>query len=444
MIRQRGPSEVRGQVDRKDGMPRSMKGPVVIVGGGFGGLAAARALHNVPVDIVLIDRVNHHLFQPLLYQVATAALSPADIAWPLRTLFRSQANVRVILDDVVQVDRPARCVHLLHGEAISYGALILAPGSRHSYFGHPEWEADAPGLKTLPDALELRERMLMAFEKAERATDPSEVRKQLTFVIVGGGPTGVELAGALAEIGRRAMAPDFRILHEAEFRIILVEGAGRILEPFSPDLSHKAQTSLESLGVTLLLNRRVEEISSKGVRAGTEFIASAHVIWAAGNVASPLVKSLDVPLDSSGRAHVRPDLSLEGDPWVFVIGDAAHYPAPAGRALPGLAAVAMQEGRYVAGLIRGEVPDGSRSPFVYNDRGTLATIGRAKAVAQLGPLSISGLPAWLAWCFVHIFFLIGFRHRMRVMFEWIWYYITFKPGARLIYWKDRQKTEQLR
>ena len=256
--------------------------PVVIVGGGFGGLAAARALRQAQVEVILIDRANHHLFQPLLYQVATAALSPGDIAWPLRTLLRSQKNVRVILGEVQKIDRAAHCLALLDGESLAYGCLILSPGSRHSYFGHNEWEADAPGLKTLPDALELRERMLMAFEKAERLKGTSDVREQLTFVIVGGGPTGVELAGALAEIGRKAMAPDFQVLHEAEFRILLVEGAGRILEAFPPDLSRKAQLSLESMGVTVMLNSPVKEVTAQGVLAGPEFIRTAHVIWAAG------------------------------------------------------------------------------------------------------------------------------------------------------------------
>jgi NADH dehydrogenase len=412
--------------------------PVVIVGGGFGGLAAARALRHAKGEVILIDRVNHHLFQPLLYQVATAALSPGDIAWPLRTLFRSQANVRVVLDEVQKIDRADRSLSLVEGGLLSYGSLILSPGSRHSYFGHDEWEADAPGLKTLPDALELRERMLMAFEEAERSEGTADVRAQLTFVIVGGGPTGVELAGALAEIGRKAMAPDFEVLRKTEFRILLLEGGGRILEAFPPDLSRKAQASLESLGVTVRVNSLVQEVTSKGVRAGLEFIPSAHVIWAAGNLASPIVKSLGAPVDPSGRVEVKPDLSLSGDPWVFVIGDAAHCRTSTGRALPGLAAVAMQQGTYVAEIIARHIPEGNRSPFAYRDRGILATIGRAKAVAQLGPFSLSGLPAWLAWCFVHIFFLIGIRNRIRVMFEWIWYYVTFKPGARLIYWKDRQ------
>ncbi len=422
-------------------MPQDSKIPVVIVGGGFGGFAAARALEQANVEVILIDRANHHLFQPLLYQVATAALSPGDIAWPLRTLFRSQKNVRVVLGEVQKIDRGMRRIELDGGAPISYGCLVLAPGARHSYFGHHEWEAVAPGLKTLPDALEIRERMLIAFEEAERLKGTPDVRDQLTFVIVGGGPTGVELAGALAEIGRKAMTPDFHVLHEAECRILLVEGSGRLLEAFPPHLSRKAQAALESLGVTVMLNSHVKEVSSQGVLTGSEFIRSAHVIWAAGNVASPIVKSLDVPLDSAGRVVVRPDLSLSGDPWVFVIGDAAHCPTPEGRPLPGLAAVAMQEGRYVAKIIAGQIPEGSRTPFDYKDRGILATIGRAKAVAQFGPVGLSGVVAWLAWCFVHIFFLIGFRNRFRVMFEWIWYYVTFKPGARLIYWKDRHKNE---
>ncbi|HVG01929.1 MAG TPA: NAD(P)/FAD-dependent oxidoreductase, partial [Nitrospira sp.] len=389
-------------------------GPVVIVGGGFGGLAAARALRSAAVDIILVDRANHHLFQPLLYQVATAALSPGDIAWPLRTLFRAQRNVRVLLDEVQKIDRAAHRIELLDGEPIDYGCLVLAPGSRHSYFGHSEWEANAPGLKTLSDALELRDRMLKAFEKAERLKGGPEVSDQLTFVIVGGGPTGVELAGALAEIGRKAMAPDFQVLHREEFRILLIEGGARILEAFAPDLSQKAQASLESLGVTVLLNRRVKEVTSKGVLAGAEFIHSAHVIWAAGNTASPLLQSLKTPLDAAGRVIVQPDLSLPENPWVFVIGDAAHCLTPSGTPLPGLAPVAMQEGRYVAKIIADAIPPTERTPFAYQDRGILATIGRAKAVAQIGPLSLSGVMAWLAWCFIHIFFLIGFRNRFRV------------------------------
>ena len=416
--------------------------PVVIVGGGFGGLAAARALHRMAGNVVLIDRMNHHLFQPLLYQVATAALSPGDIAWPLRTLLRSQANVRIMLDEVRAIDRAAHRIELLNGEPVVYSSVILAPGARHSYFGHGDWEEEAPGLKTLPDALEIRERMLLAFEKAERVKGTPEARDELTFVIVGGGPTGVELAGALAEIGRKAMAPDFPVLHQTACRILLIEGGARILEAFTPDLSSRAQASLESLGVTVMLNCRVREVTSKGVLAGSEFIRSTHVIWAAGNVASPILASLGVPLDSSGRVLVEPDLSLKEDPWVFVIGDAADCLSAEQTPLPGLAAVAMQQGRYVGGIIAGCVPKGQRTPFRYRDRGILATIGHAKAVAQFGPLSLTGTVAWLTWCFVHIFFLIGFRNRVRVMFEWMWYYVTFKPGARLIYSKEHRIKSQ--
>ena len=410
---------------------------VVIVGGGFGGLAAARALEGVAVQVTLVDRVNHHLFQPLLYQVATAALSPADIAWPLRTLFRGQQNIRIMLGEVTQVDRARRCVLLSETAPIPYDRLILAPGARHAYFGHEVWEMHAPGLKTLPDALEIRERMLMAFERAQRAYDAQDVREHLTFVIVGGGPTGVELAGALMEIGRRAMAPDFPVLHRAEFRVLLIEGGARILDAFPPDLSGKAQAALEAIGVTVMVNCRVKDVTEQGVLAGAQFIRSANVIWAAGNTASPILKSLEVPLDQTGRVRVAGDLSLPGDPWTFVIGDAARCESDEGRALPGVAPVAIQEGRYVAKLIAGDSPKERRRSFHYRDRGMLATIGRAKAVARFGPVSSSGLVAWLAWSFIHIFFLIGFRNRFRVMMEWIWYYVTFKPGARLIYGKLR-------
>lgn len=415
---------------------------VVIVGGGFGGLAAARALEGAAAQVVLVDRVNHHLFQPLLYQVATAALSPADIAWPLRTLFRGQQNIRITLGEVTKIDRAARCVLLSETAPIPYDRLILAPGARHAYFGHEDWEMHAPGLKTIPDALELRERMLMAFEQAQQAGDAQRASDYLTFVIVGGGPTGVELAGALMEIGRRAMAPDFPVLHRAEFRVILIEGGGRILEAFPPDLSGKAQMALEALGVTVMVNCRVHDVTGQGVLAGAQFIRTANVLWAAGNIASPILRSLDVPLDQTGRVRVERDLSLPGDPWTFVIGDAAHCESPEGRALPGVAPVAMQEGRYVAGLIAHDIRKEHRLFFRYRDRGMLATIGRAKAVARFGPVSSSGLVAWLAWSFIHIFFLIGFRNRFRVMVEWIWYYITFKPGARLIYGKPRGLREE--
>lgn len=405
---------------------------IVIVGGGFGGLAAAQGLAHAPVEVLLIDRTNHHLFQPLLYQVATAALSPGDIAWPLRTAVRGQQNVRVVMDEVEAVDRATRRVIVTNGPAIPFDTLILAPGSRPSYFGHDEWAAHAPGLKTLSDALTLRERLLLAFENADRRARFAAAQP-LTFVIVGGGPTGVELAGALAEIGRNAMVPDFPALRWDEVRILLVEGGERILPGFSPALSSQATIALQRMGVTVLLKTQVREVRDSGVMVGDRFIEPASVIWAAGNRASPLTQGLGCPLDSSGRVRVQADLSIPGDPWIFVIGDAAHCTGKDERPLPGLAPVAMQQGRYVAEVIRNRQAPGQRAPFVYADRGQLATIGRAKAVAELGPLRFSGLPAWLLWCVVHVFFLISLRNRFRVMSEWIWYYLTFKPGARLIY-----------
>ena len=404
---------------------------IVIVGGGFGGLTAAQSLRGA--DVVLIDRTNHHLFQPLLYQVATAALSPGDIAWPLRTIFRRRPNVRVMMDEVLAIDRPAHLIRLRESPPIAFDVLIVAPGSRHSYFGHDAWEQSAPGLKTMADAVQLREKMLLAFEEAARHRAAIPTKDRLTFVIVGGGPTGVELAGALAEIGRKALGPDFPTLRLEDLPILLVEAGPRILPGFSADLSARASAALERMGVTIKLNSSVTDIRSDGVMIGSEFVRSTNIIWAAGNKASPLLASLSVHRDGSNRIKVRPDLTIPEDPWIFVIGDAAHCVGPDGNPLPALAPVAMQQGRYVASLIRHEIPPEQRRPFVYADRGMLTTIGRAQAVAQIGPLHFSGLMAWLLWCVVHIFFLIGFRNRVRVMLEWMWYYITFKPGARVIY-----------
>lgn len=413
---------------------------VVIIGGGFGGLTAAQSLKRADVDIILIDRTNHHLFQPLLYQVATAALSPSDIAWPLRTIFRCERNVRVVMDEVRAIDGAARLVHLAEQEPIAFDYLVVAPGSRHSYFNHPEWECSAPGLKTVTDALELRARMLLAFETAERLSNSPAAKRLLTFVIVGGGPTGVEIAGALAEIGCNAMVPDFPSVRTQDVRIILLEGSERILSGFSAHLSGEAKAALEALGVTVMLRTMVQDIQPAGVSIGERFIETANVIWAAGNRASPLLETLKAPLDTSGRVMVLPDLTIPQNPWVFVIGDAAYVRTPNGRILPGVAAVAMQQARYVADVIRRRTPPQVRHAFRYRDRGTLATIGRAKAVAELGPFRFSGFFAWLLWCLVHIVFLIGFRNRFRVMSEWIWYYLTFKPGARLMYQdQDRNK-----
>ena len=415
---------------------------VVIIGGGFGGLAAAQSLRDA--DVLLIDRTNHHLFQPLLYQVATAALSPGDIAWPLRTIFRRHPHVRVVMGEVLSIDCAARLVQMQVGAPIAFDVLIVAPGSRHSYFGHAAWEQFAPGLKTLGDAVYLRNKMLLAFEEAERRQVATGIRDRLTFVIVGGGSTGVELAGALAEIGRKAMGPDFPHLHLDDLAILLVEGGSHILPGFSSDLSMKAATALERMGVTVRLNSTVSEIRADGVMIGSEFVRSTSIIWAAGNKASPLLTSLAVPQDGSGRVNVQRDLTIPGDSWIFVIGDAANCAGPDGNPLPAIAPVAVQQGRYVASLIREEAAPDQRRPFVYADQGMLATIGRAQAVAQIGLLRLSGLFAWLLWCVVHIFLLIEFRSRVRVMSEWMWYYLTFKPGARIIYTPPRQSVEEER
>ncbi|HKT36527.1 MAG TPA: NAD(P)/FAD-dependent oxidoreductase [Nitrospira sp.] len=404
---------------------------IVIIGGGFGGLTAARALHRD--HVTLIDRTNHHLFQPLLYQVATAALSPADIAWPLRTVFRSQRNVRVLMDEVVSIDRTGRSVLLRESAPVRFDALIVAPGSRHAYFGHDEWEPFAPGLKTLTDAVRLRAKMLRVFEEAERRREATGKDEQLTFVIVGGGPTGVELAGALAEIGRKAMGPDFPHLRLEDLCILLVEGGPRILPAFATDLSMKAEAALARMGVTIRVNSLVTDVCEGGVMIGKDFVHAADMIWAAGNKASPLLETLGVPQDQAGRVKVGPDLTIPQEPWIFVLGDAANYAGGDGKPLPGLAPVAIQQGRYVADVIIHETAPGERRPFVYIDRGMLATIGRAKAVAQIGRLHVAGLFAWLLWCVVHIFFLIGVRSRIRVMSEWIWYYLTFKAGARVLF-----------
>ena len=404
---------------------------VVIIGGGFGGLTAARAL--LRDTVVLIDRTNHHLFQPLLYQVATAALAPGDIAWPLRTMFRSQPNVQVVMDEVTAVDRRSRSVLLRESPPIPFDVLIVAPGSRHAYFGHDEWERFAPGLKTLTDAVRLRVQMLTVFEEAERRRSSMGKEEQLTFVIVGGGPTGVEVAGALAEIGRKAMGPDFPHLRLEDLRILLVEGGPRILPGFAEDLSAKAEAALVRMGVTVRVKSPVSAVHPDGVMIGDEFVSSAATIWAAGNKASPLLATLGAAQDGAGRIKVGPDLTIPGEPWIFVLGDAAHCRGHDGTPLPGVAPVAIQQGRYVGDMIEHDRGPSDRAPFRYHDRGMLATIGRAKAVAQIGRLHVSGLLAWLLWCIVHIFFLIGVRSRIRVMSEWIWYYITFKPGARVLF-----------
>jgi NADH dehydrogenase len=404
---------------------------VVVVGGGFGGLNAARALAGQPVRVTLLDRRNHHLFQPLLYQVATAALNASDIAAPLRSVLRRARNVTVLLAEVERVDLAAHRLQLDRG-GLAYDALILAAGASHSYFGHEDWEVFAPGLKTLEDALEIRRRVLLAYESAEREPDGAEQKALLTFVVIGGGPTGVELAGALAEISRQTIARDFRVIDPTGARVILLEGGARVLAAFPEPLSHRAQAALEHLGVEVRTRATVTRVTADAVWLGAEQVRARTVLWAAGVAAAPLARTLGVELDRAGRVSVNPDLSLPGHPEVFVIGDMSLCRDEKGVPLPGLAPVAIQQGRRAADNVLRHLSGRPTRPFRYRDRGTMATIGRAKAVAVIGGVKLSGLVAWLAWLFVHIMFLIGFRNRFLVLFEWAWAYVTWQRGARLI------------
>jgi NADH dehydrogenase len=404
---------------------------VVIIGGGFGGLHAAKALRRAAVRITLIDRRNHHTFQPLLYQVATAALNPSDIAYPIRHVLARQKNVRVLLAEARAIDTGKRRVILERGD-LDYDFLIVATGATHSYFGNDGWAEHAPGLKTIEDALEIRRRVLLAYEAAEREADPARRTAWLTFVVVGAGPTGVELAGALAEIGLHTLAKDFRSIDPTQARVILVEGLDRVLPPYTPELSADAKRQLEKLGVEVRLSSRVTEIDAGGVSIGDERIEARTVLWAAGVQASPLAETLAVPLDRAGRVNVEKDLSVPGHREIFVVGDLAAIEVN-GKPVPGVAPAATQGARHVAEMIHREL-DGvkSRMPFKYKDKGSLATIGRAAAVADMGRLKFSGFLAWLAWWAIHIFFLIDFRSRLMVMFGWALQYFTFRRGARLI------------
>lgn len=405
---------------------------VVIVGGGFAGLGAAKALAGKKgVEVTLLDRRNHHLFQPLLYQVATAGLSPADIAAPLRAVLSKATNTRVLMDEVVSVDRGARVV-LTEGARYPYDKLILATGAVHSYFGHEEWEDFAPGLKTLEQATEIRRRILTAFEEAEKESDPLLQKEWLTFVIVGGGPTGVELAGAISEISRTTLENDFRRIDPSSTRVMLIEAGPRLLAGFSEKLSKRAARDLEGMGVQIWTQTRVTDISVEGVRFGSEFIRARTVVWAAGVEASPLAKMAGAEVDRAGRALVQKDLSLAVDRDVFVIGDLANFRTEEGASLPGLAPVAMQQGRLAARNILADSAGRPREEFHYADKGMMATIGRRRAVAESKGLRFAGFPAWIAWLFVHIFYLIDFHNRVFVFLQWTWSYVTFKRGARLI------------
>ncbi|MFN8062657.1 MAG: NAD(P)/FAD-dependent oxidoreductase [Vicinamibacterales bacterium] len=411
---------------------------VVIVGGGFGGLFAAKQLVSAPVDVTLVDRENHHLFQPLLYQVATAGLSPADIASPIRWILRRAPNVRVLFADATSIDVARRRVLLDEG-ALDYDYLILATGATHAYFGHDDWKPFAPGLKTLEDALTVRRRILLAFEQAERATSAAVRRRLLTFVVIGGGPTGVELAGALAEISRHTLANDFRSIDPRLASLILLEGGPSILSTFPESLRRKAAASLLDLGVMVRTNARVTQIEPGVVHVGGERIEADVVLWAAGVAASPLGASLGVPLDRVGRVIVGPDLTIPGHPEVFVIGDLAAATQD-GRPLPGVAQVAMQAGRYAARAIRRAIAGRPGTAFRYFDPGNMATIGRAAAVADFGWLRLSGWLAWLTWLFVHVLNLQGFRNRLLVLVQWVWAYLTYQRSGRLIVGDPRRRS----
>jgi NADH dehydrogenase len=403
---------------------------VVIIGGGFGGLYAAKALRDAPAQVVLIDRRNYHLFQPLLYQVATAALNTADIAEPIRRVLRRHKNTRVLLAEATSVDVDRRCVSLVDG-TLSYDYVIVATGATHSYYGHDEYARVAPGLKSIEDAIEIRRRVLLAYEAAERAADPAVRLACLTFVVVGGGPTGVELAGALAEISRHALKDDFRSIDPSEAKVVLVEGLPRVLSAFPEELSAKARTQLERLGVDVRTKTMVTGVDAYGVTLGQDRVEARTVIWAAGVKASPLAQSLGAPLDKAGRVQVQRDLTIPGHPEVFVIGDLAILEQD-GKPVTGLAAVAVQEGPHAAKNILRALQGQPLEPFHYVDKGTLATIGRAAAVANFGRVKLSGLIAWVLWLFVHIFLLIGFRSRVAVIASWAWTYFTHDRGARLI------------
>ncbi|HUJ14878.1 MAG TPA: NAD(P)/FAD-dependent oxidoreductase [Thermoanaerobaculia bacterium] len=439
---------------------------VVILGGGFGGLYAAKALKRAPTTVTIVDRRNFHLFQPLLYQVATAALNPSDIAHPIRSVVARQKNTSVILGEAKAIDLNRKVVALADSD-VAYDYLIVATGSTHSYFGHPEWERDAPGLKTIEDALEIRRRVLLAFESAERESDREKQRAWLTFVIVGAGPTGVELAGALSEIARHTMLRDFRTINPSSARVVLLEGKDRVLPTYPPDLSMKAEKQLRELGVevitsamvtrvdstTVEMEHRLQPVMEKPAEAGAPShkpaeagapsrepaeagaplsIATHTVLWAAGVQASPLAKTLGVPLDRAGRVLVNDDLTVPGHPEVYVIGDLATLSRP----VPGVAPAAIQEGEHAAKNIERAIRGKPPLPFHYFDKGSLATIGRAAAVADFGRIHIAGFPAWFAWLAVHIFFLIGFRNRVLVILQWAWAYLTYERGARLITGKE--------
>ena len=405
---------------------------VVIIGGGFGGLWAARALTNKPVEVTLIDRKNHHVFQPLLYQVATAVLSPGEIAQPIRRILHNAKNIEVILGEAVDFDKQNKQVRLADGSNVSFDYLIIAAGARHSYFGHDEWEELAPGLKTLEDAIAIRRNVLVAFEHAEREAYLNGTRRQLTFVVIGGGPTGVELAGAIADIARQALAKDFKLIDTRKTRVILYEGADRVLGTFAADLSESAKKQLEDIGVEVHLNSLVTDLELGSVKVGDQWVECDMAVWATGVAASRLGKRLGVETDKAGRVFVQPDLTVPDFSNIFVIGDMASLLQKNGEPVPGVSPAAMQMGANAAENILRDLKDKPREDFAYWDKGTMATIGRSKAIVQAAGFHFKGFIAWLMWLFLHVFFLIGFRNRLAVMFDWFWAYLTRERSARLI------------
>ena len=409
---------------------------IVIIGGGFGGINVAKSLRETDYKITIIDKSNHHLFQPLLYQVATAALSPGDIAVPIRSIFSKQNNVHVILGEVVAVSKEDQIVQLAEGDVIPFDYLIIATGAQYNYFGNDEWEPIAPGLKSIDDAVRIRERILFSLEKAEKIPEVEDRKPYLTFVVIGGGPTGVELAGSIAEIAKRNMMREYRNFHKNETTVYLIEAAGGVLNGFSENLSQNALETLTTMGVQVILNSPVQKITKQGVQLKNHFIETPNVMWAAGVSGTSLTNSMKEEKDRIGRIKVLPDLSIPNYSNIFVIGDAAYCLDKDENPLIGVAPVAMQQGKFLGKLLKNELKNKTREIFSYTDKGTMATIGRAKAVADIQGFKVTGFIAWLLWGVIHIFFLIGFRNRFRVFAEWIWHYITFKRGVRLISKKD--------
>lgn len=404
---------------------------VIIIGGGFGGLNVAKTLKKAEAEILLVDKTNHHVFQPLLYQVASAALSPGNIAVPLREIVKYQSNTTVLMANIKTILPEKQIVVSTSNEIFPYDYLVVATGCTHSYFGNEHWEGFAPGLKTIQDALSIREKILLAFEMAESSDDPFKVIKFLRFVIIGGGPTGVEMAGAIAEIARKTLFNNFRKIRPELSEIYLIEGLPQILPSYPADLARKAERQLEEMGVRVITNSRVTNIDSHGVHLGDRLIETSNIIWAAGNEAGELVKTLEVPLDRQGRVIVNPDLTIPDYSNVFVIGDVAHFEDKKG-VLPGVAQVAIQQGKYVGRMIKNDIPQQDRKPFKYFDKGMMATIGKSKAIAVVNNIHISGFTAWLAWGFIHIAYLVSFNNRLLVMIQWLYFYITGKRSARLI------------